>query len=178
MTRVPQGTSLLSATVLSLISLSPHITPRPISAADKRIFYATGTGTPQIQVPNGASSTPILLREALHGPDIGATVVSIGRIAKAGYTVLLDGDTCKIKNKNDNVIGKIPVGQNGLYRMEHEQVGAAILEDNGILALHRRLGHISGDTIRTLVCNNVVSGLQLIDNKRPIFCNHKGPWRS
>ena len=97
-------------------------------------------------------------------------LVSIGRIAKAGYTVLFDGNTCKIKNKNDNVIGKIPAGQNGLYRVEHEQVGAAILEDNGILALHRRLGHISADTIRSLVRNNVVSGLQLIDDKRPIFC--------
>jgi hypothetical protein len=113
------------------------ITPRPISAADKHIFYAIGTGTLQIQAPNGASSTQILLREALHAPDVGVTVVSIGSIAKAGYTVLFDGNTCKIKNKNDNVIGKIPAGQNGLYRVEHEQVGAAILEDNGILALHR-----------------------------------------
>ena len=102
-------------------------------------------------------------------------MVSISRIGKAGYTVLFNGDTCKIKNKNENVIGKIPVGQNRLYRVEHEQVGAAILEDNGILALHRRLGHISGDTIRTLVCNNVVSGLQLIDDKRPHLLQPEGP---
>jgi hypothetical protein len=54
--------------------------------------------------------------------------------------------------------------------VEREQVGAAILEDNGILAVHRRLGHISADTIHSLVRNNVVSGLQLIDDKWPIFC--------
>jgi hypothetical protein len=113
------------------------ITPCPISAADKQIFYAIGTGTLQIQVPNRVSSTPILLREALHAPNIGTTVVSIGWIAKAGYTILFDGDTCKIKNKNDSIIGRIPVGQNGLYWVEHEQVGATILEDNGILAVHQ-----------------------------------------
>jgi hypothetical protein len=38
------------------------ITPRPISAADKWVFYAIGTGTLQIEVPNGpAAATPILL---------------------------------------------------------------------------------------------------------------------
>jgi len=147
------------------------ITPRPISAADKRVFYAIGTGTLQIEVPNGPSAaTPILLREALHAPDIGATVVSIGRIAKAGYTVLFDGGTCKIQNKNAKIVGQIPVSQNGLYKVEREHAGLVIPEDNGILALHRRLGHIPADAIRALLRHNVVTGLQLLDDKRPIFC--------
>jgi hypothetical protein len=147
------------------------ITPRPISAADNRVFYAIGTGTLQIEVPNGPSpATPILLWEALHAPDIGATVVSIGRIAKAGYTVLFDGGTCKIQNKNSKVIGQIPVSQNGLYKVERDHAGLVIPEDNGILALHRRLGHIPADAIRALIRYNVVTGLHLLDDKRPIFC--------
>jgi hypothetical protein len=147
------------------------ITPRPISAADNRVFYVIGTGTLQIEVPNGPSpATPILLREALHAPDIGATVVSIGRIAKAGYTILFDGGTCKIQNKNSKVIGQIPVSQNGLYKVERDHAGLVIPEDNGILALHRRLGHIPADAIHALIRYNVVTGPHLLDDKRPIFC--------
>jgi hypothetical protein len=147
------------------------ITPHPISAADNRVFYTIRTGTLQIEVLNGPSpATPILLREALHAPDIGATVVSIGRIAKAGYSVLFDGGTCKIQNKNSKVIGQIPVSQNGLYKVEHDHVGLVIPEDNGILALHRRLGHIPADAICALIRYNVVTGLHLLDDKWPIFC--------
>jgi hypothetical protein len=125
----------------------------------------------QIEVLNGPSAvTLILLREALHVPDIGVTVVSIRHIVKAGYTVLFDGSTCKIQNKNAKIVGQIPISQNGLYKVEHEHAGLMILEDNGILALHCCLGHIPMDIIRTLLCHNVVTGLQLLDNKWPIFC--------
>jgi len=76
----------------------------------------------------------ILLREALHAPDIGMTVISIGCITKAGYTVLFDGGTCKIQNKNTKIVGQIPVSQNRLYKMECEHVDCDP-EDNSILAL-------------------------------------------
>src|SRR6266851_3027468 len=147
------------------------ITPWPISVADNWVFYTISTGMLQIEVPNGPSlATPILLWEALHVPDIGATVVSISRIAKAGYTVLFNGSTCKIQNKNAKVIGQIPISQNGLYKVERNHVGLVILEDNSILALHRHLGHIPADAIHALVRYNVITGLHLLDNKWPIFC--------
>jgi len=117
-------------------------------------------------VPNGPSAaTPILLQEALHAPDISATVVSIGRIAKAGFTVLFDNGTCKIQNKNAKVIGQIPMSQNGLYKVERNHTGLVISEDNGILALHCRLRHIPADAIRALIRYNVVTGLHLLDDK-------------
>jgi hypothetical protein len=124
----------------------------------------------QIEVPNGLSMlTPILLWEALHVPDIGITVVSISCIAKASYIVLFNGGTCKIQNKNSKVIGQIPISQNGLYKVECNQVGLVIPEDNGILALHHCLRHIPTDTIYALIHYNVVTRLQLLDDKQPIF---------
>src|SRR5258707_9415829 len=36
---------------------------------------------------NGETSSKVLLKDALYAPDLALTVVSIGRIAKAGYTV-------------------------------------------------------------------------------------------
>ena len=41
------------------------IPPRPIMAADKRIFFAEGMGDLRIRVPNGESFTPVILRDAL-----------------------------------------------------------------------------------------------------------------
>jgi hypothetical protein len=54
-----------------------EITLRPITAADKRVFYAIGIGNIVIDIPNGESSTQIMLKDILHAPDVGATIVSI-----------------------------------------------------------------------------------------------------
>ena len=75
-----------------------EITPRPITAADKRVFYAIGIGDVVIDVPNGESSTQITLKDVLHAPDMGATIVSISHIAKAGFSVCFKGQLCKIKD--------------------------------------------------------------------------------
>jgi len=146
------------------------IPPRPIAAADKCKFYAVGTGDLQIQVPNGAFTTPIILRDALHAPDIGLTVVSIGCIAKAGHIVSFEGNSCKITNSKGKTIGNIPIGANGLYKAERVYAAAAMPEVVDIITLHRRLGHISLDTIRSIIRNNVVTGIQLIDDKPSFFC--------
>jgi hypothetical protein len=50
------------------------ILPCPITTADKRIFYAVGMGDLRIEVPNGESSTPIVLKDVLHALDMGITI--------------------------------------------------------------------------------------------------------
>ena len=56
------------------------IPPCAITAADKRVFYAVGTGDLRIEVPNGESTTPITLKDVLHAPDMGITIVSVSWI--------------------------------------------------------------------------------------------------
>ena len=99
------------------------ITPRPITTADKRMFYAIGTGDMRIEVLNGGASNPILLQDALHAPDIGLTVVSISRIANAGNSISFEGQECKIQNQKGNIIARIPTSANELYKVEHKFVG-------------------------------------------------------
>ena len=82
------------------------------------MFYAVGAGDFKIQVPNGSKSTPIVLKDALHAPDMGLTVVSVGRIANAGYTVAFKGNVCKIKNLKGDTVGSIPSTANNLYKVE------------------------------------------------------------
>ena len=54
-------------------------------------------GVLQIDVPNGATSNKVLLKDTLHASDLCLTVVSIGGIVKAGYAVQFSGNSCDIK---------------------------------------------------------------------------------
>ena len=48
-------------------------------------------GDLRIKIPNGKSSTPMLLKDVLYAPDIELTIVSINWIAKAGHQVVFKG---------------------------------------------------------------------------------------
>jgi hypothetical protein len=76
-------------------------------AVDKGILYAIGQGNIDIQVPNGQKTTEVILWDMLHVPDMGLIVVSVGRIANAGYAVSFEGNTCKIKNRTGDIIRNI-----------------------------------------------------------------------
>ena len=147
------------------------IPPHAITAANKHTFYAVGMGDLQIQVPNGDTLTPFLLQDTLYAPNMGVTIVVINRIAKADYSVAFKDDSCKIKDEDGTVVGSIPASTNGLYKVQHDYTGAATLERVDLHTLHRCLGHILADSIRSLVRNNAITGLQLIDNKSPFICD-------
>jgi len=114
------------------------IEPRAIAATDKRLFYSQGMGDLRTTVPNGESSTPMLLKDVLYAPDMGLTIVSINWIAKAGHTVTFEGETCKIKGKEGKIIGIVQATPNGLYRVDHSETADAVAE-TAMLDLHRRL---------------------------------------
>ena len=148
------------------------ISPHPITAANKRIFYAIGTGDLQIDVPNGQSTTPVTLHDTLHAPDMALTIVSIGRILDSRYKVHFENKSCKIKNKSGKIIGDIPASSNGLFKVEHSFTAASATASMqvDIHTLHRRLGHISTDAIRNLIRYNAIDGIKLIDDGSPIIC--------
>ena len=50
------------------------IEPRPIAAADKRVFQATGKGEIRIEVPNGNTTSSVLLKDVLYAPTMGLNV--------------------------------------------------------------------------------------------------------
>ena len=147
------------------------ILPRLITTADKHTFYAIGSGDMRIEVPNGGTTSQVLLQDMLHAPNIGLTVMFIGYIVNAGNSMSFEGQECKIQNKNKNVIGRIPASVNGLYKVKHKFVGAATTKHVDILMLHKQLGHISADTIQALVLNNAVTRLQLLNPNSSFTCD-------
>jgi len=126
-------------------------------------------------VPNGATSNKVVLKNTLHAPDLCLTVVSIGRILKAGYSVHFVNGSCEIKQGEEGrIIGCIPAGANGLFRVEHAFAvtnNATSVEPVSILTLHRRLGHISVDAIRNLLRTRAITGVQVIDDFPPFICD-------
>jgi transposase InsO family protein len=141
------------------------IPPRPITAADKRIFYAVGTGDLRIEVPNGESFTPIVLKDVLHAPDMGVTIVSINRITKAGYTVFFDHECCRIRDeKRKKHIGNIPVSITGLYKVERVYAAATKAERVDLATLHKRLAHIAPHSIRQMISSGALEGVELTDD--------------
>jgi transposase InsO family protein len=150
-----------------------EILPRAIIVADKWVFYAIGVGDLRIEVPHGKSSTPVILRETLHAPDMAMTIVSISRITKLGNSVTFEKDTCTIKNKQGKTIGAIKASTSGLYKVEHGVTASAAVTTERVTlsALHRRLGHVSVDTLRTLVRHNSIEGVSLIDEGTSFTCD-------
>jgi len=78
-----------------------------------------GTGNLQIDMPNGESTTLVILHDTLHAPKMVLTIVLIGQITSARHSVAFEHKSCKIKNKAGKIIGVIPASSNGLYKVEH-----------------------------------------------------------
>jgi hypothetical protein len=152
-----------------------EIEPIPITAADKRTFQATGRGKMLIHLPNGDQGTSrIYLMNALYAPTMGVTLVSISRVAKAGYTVIFSGDFCRIYKANKERIGEIKEGK-GLYRVYMTSSGekanaAGTRETLSIDELHRRLGHVSHDRAKFLVNKGLVEGVTLDRESKASVC--------
>jgi hypothetical protein len=134
------------------------------------VFYAIGTGDLEIEVPNGESSTSIMLKDVLRAPEMGTTIVSVNRIVKAGYAVTFKDNTCQIRNKSDKVIGMIPASQNGLYKVDRVCAAATPEEHVDLAMLHRRLAHIAPDAIRKMVKGGAIEGIELIDDGSTLTC--------
>jgi hypothetical protein len=133
------------------------IPPRPITATNTCTFYAIGAGDLKIDIPNGNTTTPVLLCDTLYTPDKALTIVSIGCITNSSSSVTFENSSCKIKNQSSKVIGVIPASLNGLYKVKHSHhttsASTSPVEQVDIHTLHRCLGHISADAICSLIRN-------------------------
>jgi hypothetical protein len=142
----------------------------PITAADKWIFYTVGTGDLRIEVPNGESSTTIVLKDVLHAPDMSIMIVSISWITQSSCKVVFDVDTCRIFNKVGNPIGAIHANKHSLYKAEHAYAASIPDEWVDIVTMHRHLMHIAPDSIRKMVKKGIIEGVHLINDSATVTC--------
>ena len=141
-----------------------EIEPKPVKAADKAIFMATGIGSLIISIPNGSTSTNLTLKDVLYCLDLAFTLVSLNRCDVARYTVQLKDRACVINDKAGRTIGRIPL-TNGLYRVDREAVPAtAVYSSIKIFSLddvHCKMGHISHKAVKRLIEEKIILGIDL-----------------
>ncbi|KAJ3511824.1 hypothetical protein NLJ89_g3875 [Agrocybe chaxingu] len=120
-----------------------EIPPKTFHAANKQSFSAMGRGEMVIDVPDGVDASQLQLTEVLYSPEVGYTLVSIGRLDEKGFSATFGGGKCVI-------------------RVEHEldSVNAAV-ETLTLDQLHRWLGHISPRIAQKLVNDKFVMGVRL-----------------
>ena len=74
-----------------------EIKPIPITAANKQVFQATANGKILVHIPNGDKGTSqVYLLDALYSASMGVTLICISQIAKAEFTVMIQGSYCRI----------------------------------------------------------------------------------
>jgi hypothetical protein len=150
-----------------------EISPKSFQAANRQSFSAVGTGEMVIHIPNGTTTSQIKLTEVLYSPEVGYTLVSIGRLDQAGFAVTFADGKCVIRGRNGKLVGTIQKTGRGLYRVSKELESANLAAD--VLTLeqfHRRMGHIAPETARRLVTGGLVTGvkLELSPSSEPFFC--------
>jgi hypothetical protein len=143
---------------------------------NNQVLHAIGKEDLQIKLPNGKKLMQVLLKDALHAPDLALTVVSVGCIMKVGYNTEFDKivQKCHIyRKKTGPIISQIPVGPNYLFKVKHtlSATDESLAQSMDILTLHQRLGHISVNAIHALICAGSITGLQLIDDFPPFTCD-------
>ena len=154
-------------------------------AADKRTFNVIGKGDMYIDMPNGSETSRILLHDVLYSPNMGVTLVSIGKITNAGCTALFHGSSCQIFDSSRTLLAEIPK-QYGLYwtftsHLETGGLAEWVAEVLTIDELHRTLGHVGHEAARMLVEKGLVQGVELDTDSKPTICPScewgKGHWK-
>ena len=120
----------------------------------------------RVRIPNGTTTTIILLKDVLYAPDMGLTIISVSRMTAAGFAILFRANFCRIFDLKHKRIGHVHVTSNGLYRVDHEEVvsSASMKTKLTLLELHRRMGHIALDAVRKLVADKRIVGVELEDD--------------
>src|ERR1700678_1033216 len=146
-----------------------------LTAADGGHFEAVGKGDMHITMPNGKSSTRILLKDVLYAPKMGVTLISIGKIDTAGCAALFHKNQLRIFSsmKEKKLLAQIEM-KDGLYRVEHEKdvdlVAAAVIpEVVTIEKFHRMMGHIAPEATKTLIEKGLVEGFKLDESSNMLY---------
>src|ERR1700678_1194333 len=114
------------------------IQTKMLTAADGDTFNAIRKGDIRIAMPNGQSTTRILLKDVLYAPKMGITLISISKIDAAGFTSLFYKGFLKIFLFVD---GKkcfaVVAVRNGLYRVEHEASDVVAAVDAEVVTIEK-----------------------------------------
>jgi hypothetical protein len=158
------------------------ILPEPIRAADGHTFSAIGCGDLIVTLPtkDGETGPPITLKRVYYAPKMAFTLVSVACLDKAGCSLTIEDGECIIRSPRPyrTILGSVPRVDN-LYRLSSSAIQApdppihyANIADGpiSINELHRRMGHVNFQTLREMIREGAVEGVELDSSPASSFC--------
>ena len=134
------------------------ITPCHFRAANKQTFSTISKGELAINVPNGDGTTQLHLMDVLYSAEVGYTLVLVGRLDEARFTVVFGGGKCMLKGEDDVEIGVVPRMMTRVYKVEHEEVIASTAEEQLTLdKFYCCMGHIWPNVTCKLIKDKMVT---------------------
>ena len=70
-----------------------------------------------IDVPNGVDFLQLQLTEVLYSPEVGYTLVSIGKLDENGFSATFSGGKCTLKGPDGSHVGNVPKTSKGLLEI-------------------------------------------------------------
>lgn len=95
------------------------IAPHPIRTANRQTVYAEGVGDLLIEAPLNGGWTKIRLKDVLYAPSAHATLISLGRFDRAGFSVTLEDRQLTLRAPTQQLLAIVDQ-VDGLYLVRHE----------------------------------------------------------
>jgi hypothetical protein len=151
------------------------ISPRPMTSADGRNFYANGEGDVPIEIPREGGPVCITLHNVLHAAEMPIGLVSVSAMARSGYKANFDEKGCQIYAPDGQYVATV-TPMNGLYPIGTQPTPAPLPPSSAmkasvtklsLLELHRRMGHAHAAELRRMVSSGIVTGIELSETDMP-----------
>jgi len=149
-----------------------EIPPKSFQAANKQNLSAVGMGEMTIDVPNGTDVSKLWLMEVLYTPEVGYTLVSVGKLDEKGFELTFSRGKYVICGPKGEHVGIVPKTRQGLYHVAHEELETANAVEETIILdqFHCRMGHISPGVAHHLIEKGFVTGVCLEPKPSGMFC--------
>ena len=165
--QVPQSTCALRS--ISSVSYRA-ISPIAIHIANHAITHAVGIGEVALHASTDEGVSEITLQEVFHVPELRANLIYIRKIAKKKFSVIFDGDHCKLFSSQGELIALGKSNSSDLYRLQASSCSRQhpSIEEHKALSVHsktsadlwhQRLGHLNGRSLQLLHQHKMVTGL-------------------
>ena len=124
-----------------------------ITTADGHKLKALTKGDVRIELPNGTKCTKIILKEAIHAPDMAFTLILVGQLDNMKCSTTFSSGMCTICNPSGHTMATIPCA-NSLYHVTVPEdpptvnYVSIVMVKLTISEAHQKLGHIAPSAIK------------------------------
>ena len=128
-----------------------------------KYLEAFGKGDVVVQTPSGTK----IISDVLFVPDITENLVSVGQLAELDYALLFKNRKCIIFDPAGRELMTLPMTDRAYYLSLESENALVNVEDSTHL-WHKRLGHVSYQSLNYLQKNDMVKTLPVIETDQKV----------